>query len=282
MMPSDRLSTVCAHCDSPVVDESRGRAVTDGVVPFQIPRRAAAEAVAAHMRKRPLAPRKLAGLPVLERHVAGHLVPHYAFDGRIRSRYRARIGLLYTRTETYRGADGKRRTRTVVDTEWFSLRGKCGRNVEDHLVCACPWIDEATSNALEPFDLGWAQPFDARLVAGFSAHVPVGDRDAAGRVATDEIVAAECARIERTFLPGDRKVLEQLDATFEVERVRTVLLPIWHVELSFAGKPLSFVVNGQTGAVVGKVPVSPWKVTAIVLAVLAAILAAYLLWGGGP
>ncbi|RMG94249.1 MAG: hypothetical protein D6705_16690 [Deltaproteobacteria bacterium] len=280
IVPADRLSAQCEHCDSPVVDEARGRALTDGVVPFQLPRRAAAEAIAAHLRSKWLAPRALARMRVLERHLEGHLVPLLAFDGAVTSKYAARIGINYTRTETYRGADGKPKTRTVIETEWFSLRGECGRNVEDHLVSAAPVLDEATSNDLEPFDLGWAQPFDARLVAGFSAHVPVAEPEAAARVAVDEIVAQEQVRIEHAFLPGDHKDLERLDARFDVDAVRTVLLPVWIAQLTFAGKPLTLYVNGQTGKVVGKVPISPWKVTGLVVLAVALVAAVFLLVRG--
>jgi hypothetical protein len=39
-----------------------------------------------------------------------------------------------------------------------------------------------------------------------------------------------------------------------------VLLPIWIAAYRYNGKPYQFLVNGQTGEVVGKAPWSFWKI----------------------
>ncbi len=278
-MPTFRLSAVCAHCDTPVVDAARARATVDAVVPFQVPRKAAAAAIAAHLRAHRLAPRRIARLRVLDRHLEGEFMPVYAIDGTVTGRYEAKIGIHYTTTTTRRGLDGKRRTVTEVKTQWFSLRGRCGRNIEDHLASGAAILPEQVANALEPFDLGWAQAFDPRLVAGFAAYAFDTPRDQAVDVAHDEILAAEARRIARDFLPGDEKDLASLTSNLRIERVRRVLVPIWRAKVPYAGRQLVFTVNGQTGRVLGKVPVSPWKVGGIVAAVAAVLL--YLWWRAG-
>ncbi|MNE87065.1 hypothetical protein D3C80_1842170 [compost metagenome] len=54
-----------------------------------------------------------------------------------------------------------------------------------------------------------------------------------------------------------------------------ILLPLWNANYKYRNKPYRYMVNGQTGAVSGTVPRSPWKITFAVLfgiAVIAAVL----------
>lgn len=63
-----------------------------------------------------------------------------------------------------------------------------------------------------------------------------------------------------------------------------VLLPFWIGAYTYRGKVFRFVVNGQSGQATGTRPKSPWKIGAVVAAVLlAALLLFYLfsLSGGG-
>src|SRR5690349_15653558 len=50
-----------------------------------------------------------------------------------------------------------------------------------------------------------------------------------------------------------------------------VLLPIWIAAYRYNGKPYQFLVNGQTGEVVGKAPWSFWKIFFFCLAIAAII-----------
>src|SRR5262249_1378826 len=48
--------------------------------------------------------------------------------------------------------------------------------------------------------------------------------------------------------------------TFTKVTFKHVLLPIWIAAYRYNGKPYQFLVNGQTGEVVGKAPWSFWKI----------------------
>ena len=64
----------------------------------------------------------------------------------------------------------------------------------------------------------------------------------------------------------------------------SVLVPVWVLAVRYRDdrRPLRVVINGQTGAIAGKVPLAWWKV-ALALAVLAGVVAAILvLWRGAP
>lgn len=59
------------------------------------------------------------------------------------------------------------------------------------------------------------------------------------------------------------------------ETFKHVLLPIWAAAYRYNGASYRFVVNGQTGKVMGERPYSAWKIAgavAVALVALAAIL----------
>ncbi|MFV8754296.1 hypothetical protein ACNOYE_27440 [Nannocystaceae bacterium ST9] len=284
------VSIRCGYCDSPLVDEARATGRVDAVVPFRIPQRGALDRLRTYLDGKRWAPRELQRLRVDGHGLRGVLVPFWAYEGVVRSEYRSKVGIHWYRTETYTDSEGKTQTRTVTETEWFELGGSAARQVTDHLVTASVGLAESEANEIEPFDLGWAQPFDARLLAGYEAELPsVATRDADSMAAV-ELRDLEAARITHTLLPGDVNQLSSIRSRVEISARKLLLLPIWiatyHHGQGDSAIVLRLLVNGQTGEVVGDVPVSRWKIAAVVLAgLLLAGLIALIVWlsqRGGP
>ena len=70
-------------------------------------------------------------------------------------------------------------------------------------------------------------------------------------------------------VPGDTHRSLSVRNQFSHVTFKHVLLPIWIAAYRYRGQPYQFLVNGQTGEVVGKAPWSVWKIS---LAVIAAVL----------
>jgi hypothetical protein len=277
------LSGVCSYCDSPMVDEARALPSFDAVAPFRVPQRGAMERLRTYLDNRRWAPAALRSARLHERRLRGVLVPFWVYEGVVRSEYRAKVGLHWYRTETYTDKEGKRQTREVRETEWFPLRGSAARQVEDHVVSASVGLPEHEAVALAPFDLGWSTSYDPRLLSGFEAELPTVDEIDARHTAVEELRAAEAARILSELLPGDVNRIDAIDSRIEVASRRLVLLPVWVATHRQGDVVLRLLVNGQTGKVVGRVPVSKAKVAALVLALLIVVglIAALVWWMGG-
>jgi hypothetical protein len=215
---------------------------------------------------------------VLQDHrLRGVLVPFFAYTGVARSQYAAQVGMYYYRTETYRDSNGKTRTRTKRETEWFSHQGSAVGRLQDHLVSASKGLPEQESNDLEPFDLGHALAFDRGLLAGWEAELPNIDFARADHTARQEVTGLESARISRRLLPGDTGKVSNVNTNITMEKRDVVLLPIWMASFRHGPKVYRQLVNGQTGQVIGDTPVSAGK---IALACLAATVIATILWLG--
>ena len=54
-----------------------------------------------------------------------------------------------------------------------------------------------------------------------------------------------------------------------------LMLPLWLSSFKYRDKQYQFMVNGQTGKVGGKYPISPWKVTFVILLFVLIALGVY-------
>jgi hypothetical protein len=77
----------------------------------------------------------------------------------------------------------------------------------------------------------------------------------------------KCAR----DVGGDTHRMLSVSNQFSNITFKHVLLPIWIAAYRYNGKVFRFLVNGQTGEVVGQAPWSIWKILALVAAILAIV-----------
>ncbi len=217
--------------------------------------------------------------------VRGLYVPAYLYSGVTRSEYRAVIGEDYTETETYTVTENGKsvtRTRQVTKTEWRALQGQHTEYVPDVLVTASTGLPNVELEGLEPFDLRMLARYDAALVSGWIAEEP-------------SLSAAQCLELARgeaqewvrqrlaSFMPGDSHRDLQTSTELSEETLEPCLLPVWVLAARYDPQkpPLRVLVNGQTGEVYGKVPVSWVKVLVTVVLGLAVLAGLFLAFRGG-
>ena len=277
--PPRVLSTRCGYCDTPAVDIAQGRASIDLVAPFRLERRAAVTRLRQWLGDRWMAPEALRKMRVDDRAMEGLMIPAWAVDGIAHCDWRASIGIVWYRTETYRDSDGKTKTRQVREVEWFQSFGTAVDQFDDHISHAGGPIEAKTLYAAGAFDLGFAQPFDERWLSGFVAYAPDDPHGVpAERIAAERRTLAE-RRIANELLPGDEHRALNVSAKVDMHQVDRALLPIWRLSTEFEGQPVTLWVHGQSGHCFGEVPTSKSKIAAIVVAVLVVILVGLALAG---
>ena len=278
LVQSHLRSTVCPYCASPSIitrPPSPGRPTPAFLVGFVIEHEQATALVKKWVSGSHLFARSdfKAAVPELTR---GVYLPAYLYSAVANTEYQASIGENYTETETYTTVDsnGKRvtRTRTVTKTEWRPLSGRHSCYLVDVIVTASRGVTNLALEAIEPFDLRALRQYDDAMISGWLAEEPSRSRDECFRFAHDESVAKIATALSR-FMPGDsyRGLTHQTEMSHEV--IDLVLLPVWTYAVRYADDrpPVQILVNGQTGRVGGRVPVSTVKVTFAVIVVLCVI-----------
>ncbi|MDX2088140.1 MAG: hypothetical protein SFX73_09825 [Kofleriaceae bacterium] len=211
----------------------------------------------------------------------GVYLPAYLYSAVARTDYSVEIGEQYTETETYKTRDAqgneKTETRTVTRTEYRPLTGRHIGYVTDVIVSASAGLDNRALAAVEPFDMKQLRRFSPALVSGWIQEEFSRTATECERASRTEAVDAVGLQLRR-FMPGDSYSDLTWKTSVEWESLDPILVPVWVFAVRYrADKPvLRIVINGQTGRVAGKAPLSWWKVTLAVvlgLAVLAAIVA---------
>jgi hypothetical protein len=208
----------------------------------------------------------------------GVYVPAYLYSAVAHTEYTASIGEQYTETERYVTSDdkGKKKieTRSVTRTEYRPLSGRHVGYVTDVLVSASAGIDHAEIHAIEPYDLLQLRRYAPAVVSGWIAEEFSRDPDDCLRASRDEAIDDVGLRLRR-FMPGDSHCDLTWNTTVVWESLAPILVPIWVLAVRYREdrRPLRVVINGQTGAIAGKVPLTWWKI-ALAAVVAAAVVAA--------
>jgi len=263
------------------VDSQRAKEAVSAVAPFRIQRSVAEQKLKEHLAGHFWAPAEVRKGMVRDHLLQGVLVPFWVFQGVARSHFTAGVGIHWWRTETYVDDKGNVRTRQVRETEWFTHSGSAICALDGQLVSASTGLPEEESNALEPFDLGRAEPFDARLVSGWSAELPSIGRDSADQTCVQEVRDSEAVRVASRLIPGDETRLKSIQTQVDIDEATLVMLPVWMASYRHGDEVYRQLVNGQTGLCVGEVPTSRLKVlTAVVGGLLVALVIAHMvsLW----
>lgn len=272
---AEQRTATCPYCASPAVIE-RPASVERPDPAFTLAFKAGVEAARTEVRR-------WLGSRGFFRHgglrtasidaMRGVYVPAYLYSALSRSQYRAEIGEDYTEIETYTetDSDGKTvtRTRTVTRTEYRRLEGDHAAYILDVLVTASRGLSNAELEALEPFDLRGLRRYSPALLAGWIAEEPtLSPAECAGLARSEAL--EKIGRSLSAFMPGDSHRGLVYQTTLERETSDLVHVPVWVLAVRHdpAKPPIRVLMNGQTGKVIGRAPLSWVKIVLVVVGLL--------------
>ena len=250
-------ATRCPYCDNVVLMEPNlsGFIKPNGVIPFQIDQKGLADRIKAFCKGKWLLP----GNFVTEnkiKEIQGIYVPFWLFDcgcdGNVtyettKLRHWSDSSYNYTETSYYYA---------TVDGAMSFARVPVDGSVK---------MDDALMDSLEPFDYSKLVDFAPGYLSGFLA-----DRF---DVNVEASLPRADARVKQSVDNVFRRKLTEFNSVTRMASnlkltdpsVKYVLLPVYLITSKYAGKPYQFAGNGQTGKVIGSLPVSKGKFWAFLL-----------------
>jgi hypothetical protein len=276
------LAGRCGSCKGAIVttDDLGGELkAPDGVVPFVLSKDAATTEFKAWTKSRRFAPTAMKKIGSTDS-MRGAYLPHWGFDDATTTDYTGQRGEHYYTTESYTTQENGQtvtRTRQVQHTAWYPASGRVTRDFTDVVTAGVTHPDAETLEKLGPWSVAEATGYQSEYLAGFDA--PRYDVDAAGGWVTAKqemaaVIEGDC----RHDIGGDEQRVSTVQTYDQDVMFRLLLLPLWIATYLFAGKTYQVYVNANTGKVIGDRPYSWIKITAAVLAVLAAIGLAFFLY----
>ena len=278
----NRAAQRCDFCGSSAMIpvEQQVRPIRpESVLEFKLAETQVRDAVRQWYGSRWFAPNKLKNRALTDQ-VHGIYLPYWTFDAQVHADWTAMSGDYYYVTETYTDSQGKSATRQVQKIRWYPSSGSLDHFFDDELVPASRGVQPDLLRQVEPFptttDL---KHYDPGFLSGWVVEQYQIDLLAAAQHSQQQMdgkTRSLCAQ----QVPGDTHRDLQVGTAYSDQTFKHVLVPVWLVNYTYGSKVFQIVINGYTGKIAGKHPLSWIKITLLVLAILFALLVILAIIGG--
>ena len=316
-LPANLFASACTFCGSPITSKSYAQRLIKpkSLVPFKVTKLQAQEKWRAWIRGLWLAPSALKNFAQGDGGIKGIYIPYWTFDAKTYTNYAGQRGDDFTENDQTTNDKGERVTESRTRTDWTNVSGNVSFFHDDVLVPASnSFVAASGKGAANSADIAQAQqalrsiggtalgsavgalsnklaggfrtwntkelvPYQEEYIAGFQAEAyqvglkeafVVGKRQIDNRV--DELVCAD--------IGGDHQRITSINTQYSHLTFKHILMPMWVSAYLFSGKTYRFLVNGQSGEVVGESPKSGWKIFFLVCGILLALFVFLAVFGG--
>lgn len=240
-------ATQCPYCGNNVVMAGNlsGTLRPDVVIPFQLDKEAAVAAYTKHLKGKVLLPKNFKETNHI-REIKGIYVPVWLFDADTKSSFTFRA----TRVRSW--SDSRY---IYTRTSYYHVIRKGDLGFADVPVDGSAKMDDALMESLEPFDMSKAVDFRTAYLAGYFADkYDVSAEDSVTR-ANDRIRSTTEATFASTVLGYTTVIPTSAKVGLTRGKTRYALCPVWLMTTRYQDKDYLFAMNGQTGKLVGDLPV---------------------------
>jgi len=257
-------ATLCPYCGSAVILKGRlsGVLKPDKVIPFQQTKEQALKGLEEHCGGKRFVPKKFLTDNKLEE-VKGLYVPFWIYDAELKGRV------------VYEGL--KERTWTVNKTEYVETKHyevvRGGDIAFDNVPGdGSSKMPDDLMESIEPFDHSKAVNFTTSYLSGYVADKYDLDQDAIRPRVRKRLANSTADEFMTTIYGYDSVSVRDVDIKTTKSDVDYVLYPVWLMTTEWEGKRFAFAMNGQTGKMVGNLPMDKLKLGAATGAVFALML----------
>ena len=273
-----RVGQNCEFCGSPALvayEQIKSPIRPQGVLPFRIDRNLVRDDIRRWWRSKWLAPGRLAKAALVDT-VGSLYIPYWTFDAHAHCPWEAEAGHYYYVNVEGRDSKGNRVVRQEQRVRWEPASGVVEHDFDDEPVPGTQGIPLDLLRQIEPFPTSELVPYDTAFLSGHIVeHYQVVLTEASNQSQQQMHQALEqlCAG----QIPGDTHRNLVIHPTFSGQTFKHILVPIWLLTYVFRSQSYQVLVNGSTGRIAGRYPLSAWKVffvaVLVVLAVIVLILA---------
>lgn len=245
------IATECCYCGNPAMLPERfsGMLKPDYVIPFKKTKDEAVAALKEFYKGKRLLPKAFTANNRVEQ-IQGLYVPFWLFD----SQAQASATLRGVLVNTYDDSEDR-----VTETSYYECHREGEAEFSRIPADGSKKMDDDFMDAIEPFDYEDLQPFTTAYLTGFLADkydVPADDCLDRINERVEKSISEEVAQTMGTF--SSFSVTDNA-VTRTGGDVKYALAPVWILTTRYEDKPYTFMMNGQTGKLVGRLPIDKKK-----------------------
>ena len=267
-------ATSCHYCGNPTVipGQFAGQLRPDYVIPFKLDKNAAIAALRNYYQGKRFLPKTFGTENHLEE-IKGVYVPFWLFDAEASAAMRFRA----TKKRSYKSGDY-----LITETDHYRVVREGDVAFEKVPVDGSTKMPNAHMDSIEPFDYSGLTAFSSAYFPGYQADKYDQDAQVCSKRANDRITASTEDALTATIQGYTTLIREYCNINLKRGEVKYAMLPVWLLSTKWQDRNFLFAMNGQTGKMVGDLPVDWGKAalwfTGISLPLMA--LLGFLLFGG--
>lgn len=244
-------ATFCVYCGSTSIIKNR---LVSGlrpkyIIPFKNTKKQAIEAFKAFKKGKIFAPKDFSNPENIDK-ITGVYIPFWLYD----SHSEGTVTFNATKVKSWRSGDYRY---TQTDT-YHAIRGG-SMDFEKVPVDGSTKFDDNTMDSIEPFKYEDLQPFNMSYLSGFLSEKYDVEEDNAYDRAKLRVENSTSDEFKNTV--KGYTTVTTLSKELEVTKNASdyVLLPVWMLNIKYNDKMHLFAMNGQTGKMVGDIPIDKTK-----------------------
>jgi predicted RNA-binding Zn-ribbon protein involved in translation (DUF1610 family) len=243
---------VCPCCGNAQIVQRRltGVLKPDYVIPFKLDKKIAVEALKNFYQGKRLLPdlfkeeNRING-------IQGLYVPFWLFDARAQGKIRYRA----SRTKFWSDSNYN-----YTKTDFYSVIREGIIDFEKVPVDGSEKMDDNYMDAIEPFNYTLIKDFQSAFLAGYSAEKYDVDAEKSRERAGRRVKASVEEEFARSVTGYASVRPESSVVNIENGKVSYAMLPVWILNTRYHKENYQFIMNGESGRLVGSLPADPAKV----------------------
>lgn len=260
-------ATSCPYCGNHVIMKGQfeGDLKPDIIIPFKLDKIAAKEALKQHISGKKLIPKVFSDENQID-DIKGIYVPYWLFD------CTACGEAVYSGEKVRTWNDNKL---MYTETSYYKISRSGSMDFSSLPVDGSSKMDDALMESIEPFDISEGVEFNAAFLSGYLADKYDITSEQSTERANQRIKQTVASALRDTVSGYDAVKGEKVSLQLKDGKFRYALYPVWILNTTWNGNDYIFAMNGQTGKIVGDLPLDKsafWKYTGIITAAVGAAL----------
>ena len=245
-------STFCVYCGSSAIlkDKINSENMPDYVIPFKITEEDARSAYNELLKGKMLLPRKFRKAKLSEK-IRGIYIPFWAYD------------ITYDGDIKFEGVDIEKWEDDEYEYEkrkYYDVIVRGHYEYEKVLCDASRFFNDDLMDSISPFDLNALIKYNHAFLCGYLADTYDVSKAESFNIAKERTTNS-CISVARRESPHDED--HYTDDNLIIDKTKTyhLYLPVYILSVPFKKKIYTFAMNGQTGKLVGNLPIGKIRYT---------------------
>jgi len=269
----DMVSSNCPYCTTPAITEFVKPIKPNSLIPFAITPKEAQSRFKSWVGSLWFAPSRLKEFVDGNKRLTALYLPYWAFNANAYTKYSGERGDTYFVTVQKQVViNGKEQI--VYEKEprirWTPVRGEVSNSFRDLEVTATKRLPIGLLESLSPWNTERLIPFDLKYLLGFVSREYTVSLQKGFIRAKSKMESIIDSTIRRD-IGGDQQKIDYKDTIYSDEEYKNVLFPVYTADFKWKGEDYIYLINGQSGKVIGERPYSILKITLLILTIVATL-----------